>query len=155
MWALLNLQTIIQQAADQKPLVMAINCSARESHYSERHFFCNTFFRFVSNRIQLQNIVDRSHIQDCFLQTQTSLEWEDTWSPRSHYAVTFCVWIVANAIDRDANSLEKLRRLNTVRRMFGATSSYFILMVLPLVARAKNTWTRRNDSFVRDRSLNA
>jgi hypothetical protein len=55
-----NLQTIIQQAADPNSL-LAINCSARESHYSERHYFCNIFFRFVSNEIQLQILsIDRA-----------------------------------------------------------------------------------------------
>ena len=136
-------------------LVMAINCSARDSHYSERHYFCNIFFRFVSNEIQLQNIVYWSCFQDYFLQTQTSLEWEDRWSHASHSAIDLCVWNVANAIDRYTNSLEKSGWLNTVRRMFGATTSYFFFMVLPLVGRSLNRWTRRVDSLVRDRSLNA
>ena len=60
-----------------RPLIkteMAINCSARESHYSYRHFFCNIFFRFVSTESQLQKIVERSHIQRYFLVMQTSLE---------------------------------------------------------------------------------
>jgi len=45
---------------------MAINCSARESHYSERHYFCNIFFRFVSNEIQLQNFVVRRVLKITF-----------------------------------------------------------------------------------------
>jgi len=33
-------------------LVLAINCSARESHYSYRKLFCNSFFRSVSTGSQ-------------------------------------------------------------------------------------------------------
>lgn len=80
--------------------------SARESHYSEGHFFCNTFFRFVSSGSQLRNFTDRSRLQDLFQATQTTLTREDTRSHHSHEAHQLYVWIVANALERDSNSLE-------------------------------------------------
>ena len=46
----------------------------------------------------LQNFADRSYFQDHFLQTQSSLEWEDTEPRHSSEAIIFCVWIVASAI---------------------------------------------------------
>jgi hypothetical protein len=80
--------------------------SARDSHYSEGHFFCNTFFRFVSSESQLRNFTDRSRLQDLFQATQTTLTGEDTWSRHSHEAHELYVWSVANAIERESNSLE-------------------------------------------------
>jgi hypothetical protein len=80
--------------------------SARDSHYSEGHFFCNTFFRFVSSESQLRNFTDRSRLQDLFQATQTTLTGEDTWSHHSLEAHELYVWSVANAIERESNSLE-------------------------------------------------
>ena len=109
-WELVNLQTIIQQAADPN-FLLAINMSARDSHYRHRHFFCNTFFRFVSTQNQLQFFADRTAHQCYFQVTQTSLEWEDTTSHHSVAANVLCVWIVASASERHAFFLENLNAI--------------------------------------------
>jgi hypothetical protein len=52
-----------------KNLLWQSKCSARESHYSDRHFFCNTFFGFVSGGINieffLRSIDLKSHFREC------------------------------------------------------------------------------------------
>src|SRR6185436_4291107 len=101
---------------------MAINCSARESHYSERHYFCNIFFRFVSNEIQLQKIVDRSRFKITFYKRKRLLNERI----RDHITRTLKLICMSNCREYDRVAFEFVRKfefLKTDRPMFGAPSS--------------------------------
>ena len=59
---------------------LAINASARESHYSDRRFFCNPFFKTFVLQNQAQIFANSGCLYSMFLKLQTSLLSEDTWS---------------------------------------------------------------------------
>ena len=59
---------------------LAINASARESHYSDRRFFCNTFFKTFVLRNEAEIFANSQCLHSMFLTLQTSLLSEDTWS---------------------------------------------------------------------------
>ena len=70
---------IKNQFADQL-YKLAINASARESHYSDRRFFCNTFFKTFVLRNEVEIFANSQCLHSMFLTSQTSLLSEDTWS---------------------------------------------------------------------------
>jgi hypothetical protein len=125
---------------------MAINCSARESHYSDRHFFCNIFFGFVSVQIKVEFFCVRSIYKPSFRECK-QLKYDRIHDRITHIFKIGFMSLLSQTRRRDcgkslANSTcvrsPKKRSPSVSRKNF-----VFVLMVPQLVDRSPKDKTRR------------
>jgi len=135
---------------------MAINMSARNRIIVIDTFFAIPFSDLFRLKIN-SNFLPIDLLTNVTFKLRKRLLNERIRDHITHLKRMFCVSELSQAHLRDIRFhwriWMQLRTPKTVRRMFGATKSYLFFLVLQLVGRWKEGWTRRQMSPAGERSI--
>ena len=129
---------IKNQVADQN-LIWQSTASARESHYSDRRFFCNPFFETFAFKIAALILWINDRPSSHFLWSQTTLVREDRWS---HHRLLDVSITIETILFIQLPQLEFLGKnesdikLKNCSPSVGAKTSYYVFLVPQLIERS-------------------